>query len=260
MNELYHYGVKGQKWGIRRYQNQDGTLTELGKRRAKGARMKSDLVREQLGIDIPKSKFKLNIQDDTSKDYNISKGSKVTHVTPNDFKSLRDGQDLYVSATQTDKDIYKSFLTLMMRHKGFGKDTPIKEVEFSLKQDLKSPSNSRQKEIFKSVYDSNKTLFDSEMEKYYSGHKRPADTYDAFIKSLDGRGESKKKFYDAMKQAGYNAVLDQHDVTDSWMTAKRPLIIMDAINMFGDMKVTDISDDEIKKSLKRLGILDGGKK
>ena len=31
MNELYHHGVKGQKWGVRRYQNKDGTLTPEGK-------------------------------------------------------------------------------------------------------------------------------------------------------------------------------------------------------------------------------------
>lgn len=31
--ELYHWGIKGQKWGIRRYQNPDGTLTEEGKKR-----------------------------------------------------------------------------------------------------------------------------------------------------------------------------------------------------------------------------------
>lgn len=33
VSELYHHGVKGQKWGIRRYQNEDGTLTEEGKAR-----------------------------------------------------------------------------------------------------------------------------------------------------------------------------------------------------------------------------------
>lgn len=32
---LMHYGVKGMKWGVRRYQNYDGTLTELGKKQAK---------------------------------------------------------------------------------------------------------------------------------------------------------------------------------------------------------------------------------
>ena len=30
---LYHYGISGQKWGIRRFQNPDGTLTEAGKKR-----------------------------------------------------------------------------------------------------------------------------------------------------------------------------------------------------------------------------------
>lgn len=32
-NYLAHHGVKGQKWGVRRYQNPDGTLTEEGKKR-----------------------------------------------------------------------------------------------------------------------------------------------------------------------------------------------------------------------------------
>ncbi len=30
---LMHYGIKGQQWGIRRFQNEDGTLTEEGKQR-----------------------------------------------------------------------------------------------------------------------------------------------------------------------------------------------------------------------------------
>lgn len=34
-NELYHTGVFGMRWGVRRYQNKDGTLTKEGLRRKK---------------------------------------------------------------------------------------------------------------------------------------------------------------------------------------------------------------------------------
>ena len=40
-NELYHHGTKGMKWGVRRYQNTDGSLTNAGKSRyARDAREK----------------------------------------------------------------------------------------------------------------------------------------------------------------------------------------------------------------------------
>lgn len=33
ISELYHHGIKGQKWGIRRFENEDGTLTKAGRDR-----------------------------------------------------------------------------------------------------------------------------------------------------------------------------------------------------------------------------------
>lgn len=58
MNELYHHGILGMKWGIRRYQNKDGSLTPKG--------------RQRLGLD----KYDREHNSDTI----VKKGTKVSRV------------------------------------------------------------------------------------------------------------------------------------------------------------------------------------
>lgn len=53
--ELYHHGILGQKWGIRRFQNEDGSLTSKGKARYKDNDTQSNSAK-QTNSDKPISK------------------------------------------------------------------------------------------------------------------------------------------------------------------------------------------------------------
>ena len=64
---LTHHGIKGQKWGIRRYQNPDGSLTSQGKSRYGKAKTYRDLRK------VSKNIFKESLTEYKDKNPNVDK-------------------------------------------------------------------------------------------------------------------------------------------------------------------------------------------
>lgn len=65
-DELYHHGVKGMKWGVRRYQNKDGSLTAKGKKRLD----KNEAYRQKL-VDKAQKKATRNKELAEEASYNV---------------------------------------------------------------------------------------------------------------------------------------------------------------------------------------------
>lgn len=74
-NELMHWGIKGMKWGVRRYQNKDGSLTPAGKKRydKEMAKLKEEekIVKNKL-----RTQAKLNKLDEKRKEIEALKSGK----------------------------------------------------------------------------------------------------------------------------------------------------------------------------------------
>ena len=95
-NELYHFGIKGMKWGVRRYQNADGSLTAKGMKRYYNV---DTITSKKTGEKLYVAQMRNKNSSDSSRDFEIIRdGKKVGNL----FLE-KQGDNLYLNWIDTKK-------------------------------------------------------------------------------------------------------------------------------------------------------------
>ena len=243
-NELCHHGILGQKWGIRRFQNKDGSLTKAG-----AARYGVGTHGEFLG-------------QSRDEDIRIKAGAMAQRVSSND-KENESGRT-YVSFDKLDHLNYVDSLASGTIGDGVtisGKSKNGYSIELKVTNDIIAPSYQKTMDTFKSTIDDigikevaktveshsyNKSKQFIKDIKAFNIEECRDRAYKAFCTSMFSDSAARKDFFSKLQKQGYNAIVDDEDVNFGNGFTKSALIVFEKQNNLKQTNVKEITDKDLQ--------------
>lgn len=241
--ELYHHGIIGQRWGVRRYQNKDGTLTSKGKKHYKS----DDIV--------------------------FTKGQAQSHISTQRTIKMKN-RSTYTMHKKEDMRIYGGTYgaALINRQKIMKKDPKIYAHVFINKYSNVVAGEKAMRDTFNNIYKKHNKLLVKAMQKDYEtylkrGQIKDNISYEDFSKneermfklftktslnyysSADSSGNLQriphesyiigKMYTESLQKQKYSGMIDLND-KGTWYGANSPTVIFNGKKYLKESYVTEL--------------------
>ncbi len=207
--ELYHHGVKGQKWGVRRYQNKDGSLTPEGKKRQMYAHGRVHIKKgsyvqriSSKAVENPTGHTYVSFKKLDNLFYEVSAGEDGMLWTanydadhPNDPMYSNKGFKIKLKVTNDiiAPSYHESVNAFVQAFTKSAKDVPLKEL------------------VMRTVKNKDELSDFVDNLRNFSVREAQEKAYVTYAKSLVRSKENREAFFNELQKNGYNAVVDHND-------------------------------------------------
>jgi len=199
----------------------------------------------------------------------ITKGSIVQHVMSTPTKDLSNRDYLFVAATEADKKNYGGFFAALTKYRN--NVDQMYKMNMTAMTDIVSPSKKERVNMFLEIYKEDPVKVSTQLaefnKRWYSGqYKETTEELIDKYSHMSMRQLKKMGYYtyanswfdpeagtlqdmrSKLEKKGYNAIIDDNDKR-SFVQSEAPLIVFDIMNNLGDIKVSKLSNGEIRRNM-----------